>query len=300
MTFRERRGDISAVSGRGSGAYVWDMHFPSRRFIALAFVVLLIGGLAPVAMLAADASIAATTEATAASTADQKAFDLINDQRTSRGLTKLRLDTRILTLANDRAVYMAENDLLSHTHAGGKAVWDLMTDRGIVWYGAGEIIAYNSTTNLTSSAAGAVSQWLHSAPHKAIMLSTAYDYMAFGVAVSSKTGRRYWAGVFLKGPDRTGAWSKILSVSKHPISATKSHVTLRWDGDDTKLQVLTAGFKLFDIQRREDGGAWFDYGTRTTRSTTRTWTRGHVWEFRVRAQDKVGNWGSWKYVTVRP
>ncbi len=279
--------------------YGLDMRSLPRRSLPFAFVVLLIGGLMPAAALA-EAPVSTTVNAASLSAADQKAFDLINDQRTSRGLVRLRIDARLVTLANDRAVYMAQNDLLSHTHAGGKAVWDLMSDRGIVWYGAGEIIAYNTTSNVLSSAAGAVSQWLHSAPHKAIMLSTQYNYMAFGLAISSVTGRRYWAGVFLKGPDRTAAWVHMTSVSKYSISATKARVTLRWTGGDVRLQVLTAGFRAFDIQRRVDGGRWFDYGWTKRTSTTRTWTRGHVWQFRVRALDMAGNWSSWVYRTVRP
>jgi hypothetical protein len=194
---------------------------------------------------------------------------------------------------------MAEHDLLSHTHSGGQAVWDMMSAAGIVWYGAGEIIAYNSTSDLTASATTAVKGWLGSPPHKSIMLSTKYNYIGMGVAVSSATGRRYWAGVFLKGPDRTGAWTKIGSVSKHAVTSSATRVTVRWSGADTKLQILTSGLRYFQTQRRTDGHVWFDYGTTTKTSMTRTWVRGHVYEFRVRARDKAGNWGGWKTVTVK-
>lgn len=258
-----------------------------------AVVLLVLGSLAPVGVAAAPSE--ASLDA-----AEAMALTRINAERVDRGHVKLRLDSRLAALARERAVYMAANDILSHTHAGGQAVWDMMSAQGITWYRAGEIIAYNTSSSLTTSAATAVSSWMHSAPHKAIAMSSDYNYVGFGVAVSTTTGRRYWAGVFLKGPDRTGAWSKILSVTKSAISSTQSKVVIRWDGADTRLSVLTAGFKVFDIQRRLDGGAWYDYGTRTTKSTTRHWTRGHTWEFRVRAMDKNGNWGSWKSVTVRP
>ena len=194
---------------------------------------------------------------------------------------------------------MAEHDLLSHTHAGGQAVWDLMSAQGITWYGAGEIIAYNSTSKLTSSATTAVKGWLGSPPHKAIMLSTQYNYFGLGLAVSPTTGRRYWAGVFLKGPDRTGAWSKLGTVSKHTVSSTKIEgdhplVRRRHQAPGPDLGLLD-----FQTQRRVDGGEWYDYGTTTRTSVTKTWTRGHVTEFRVRARDKAGNWGSWKTVKIR-
>ena len=62
---------------------------------------------------------------------------------------------------------------------------------------------------------------------------------------------------------------------------------------------MTSGLKQFQTQRREDGGAWFDYGTTTRTSATHTWARGHVWEFRVRARDKAGNWGQLEAQTLK-
>lgn len=260
----------------------------------------LVAGLLLVAVLAPGAAAVSMPSETAVASAEASALAGINAQRTSRGLVALRLDGRVAALARERAVYMAENDLLSHTHAGGLAVWDLMTAQGITWYGAGEIIALNTTTDPTASAAAAVKAWLGSAPHRAIMLSTQYNYVGFGLAVSPATGRRYWAGVFLRGPDRTGGWARIASVSKTATSASTSRVTIRWTGGDTKLQVLTAGFRTYQIQRRLDGGPWRAYADTTGTSVTKSWPRGHVIEFRVRAGDKAGNWGSWRSVKVKP
>ena len=31
--------------------------------------------------------------------------------------------------------------------------------------------------------------------HKAIIMSTGYNYVGFGLAISAATGKRYWAGV---------------------------------------------------------------------------------------------------------
>ena len=269
------------------------MRSPARHLLPLGLVLVLAAALAPAvaaAELPGEAAVAA---------AEASAVAKINDQRTSRGLVALRLDSRLAALARERAVYMAETDVLSHTHAGGLMVWDMMTDAGIAWYGAGEIIAYNGTESLTASATTAVTGWLGSPPHKSIMLSTTYNYFGMGLAVSPTTGRRYWAGVFLKGPDRTGAWAKIGKVSKTVTSATKVKVTIRWSGADTKLQILTSGFRSYQIQRRIDGGAWYDYGTTTATSMTKSWKRGHTYEFRVRAHDKVGNWGGWKSIKIK-
>ncbi len=264
-----------------------------RRLGPVALGLLLLASLAPAV------AAAALPDETAVATAEASALSKINDQRTSHGLVRLRLDSRLAAIARERAVYMAQTDILSHEHEGGKLVWDLMTEDGITWYGAGEIIAYNTTSSLTSSATTAVNQWLGSPPHRSIMLSTGYNYFGMGLAVSPVTGRRYWAGVFLKGPDRTAAWAKLGSVSKQVVSASKVNVTLRWSGADPRLQILTSGFQYFQTQRRTDGGPWVDYGVTTKTSTVRTWSRGHTMQFRVRSRDKQGNWGAWQTVTVK-
>jgi len=258
-------------------------------------------GLGLLMLLSLAPSVAAVTMPSDAdvTAAETKARELINAERTSRRLVGLKLDTRVAAIARERALYMAQTDVLSHEHEGGKMAWDLMTDAGIAWYGAGEIIAYNSTSAPTSSASSAVSGWLGSPPHKAIMLSNDYNYFGLGFAVSPTTGRRYWAGVFLKGPDRTGAWVKMGTVTKTVTSTTTVTVTTRWSGGDTKLQVLTSGFRYYQVQRQVDGGAWVDYGVTTATSLKKWWSRHHTYVVRVRARDKDGNWGAWRSVTIR-
>ncbi len=281
------------MPGPGAVHTIASMRSLLRRLGPVALGLLLLASLAP-AVSAAD-----LPDETAVAAGEASAIAKINDQRTSHGLIRLRLDSRLAAIARERAVYMAQTDVLSHEHEGGKAVWDLMTEDGITWYGAGEIIAYNTTSSLTASATTAVNQWLGSPPHRSIMLSTGYNYFGMGLAVSPVTGRRYWAGVFLKGPDRTAAWAKLGSVSKQVVSASKVNVTLRWSGADSRLQVLTSGFQYFQTQRRTDSGPWVDYGVTTKTSTVRQWSRGHTMQFRVRARDRQGNWGAWQTVTVR-
>ena len=44
------------------------------------------------------------------------------------------------------------------------------------------------------------------------MLSKGYNYVGFGYAMNLDNQRRYWTGVFLKGPDRTGAVAQFVGV----------------------------------------------------------------------------------------
>jgi uncharacterized protein YkwD len=251
-------------------------------------------------LLPAALPVAATTAASPSVTsAESAALIYANRERTSRGLVALRLDPRVLTVADGRAQVMAQTDVLSHDQADGTNVFDILSANGIKWYGGGEIIAWNQVTNLTSSAKGAVSQWMHSSGHRAILLSRAYNYVAFGVAVSPNSGKRYWAGVFIKGPDRTGAWTRLSSMAKSVTSATRTRVTFHWTGGDVQLQVLTSGLRYFQFQRRIAGGEWLTSSVTGATTYSVSWARGSTYEFRVRAVDRVGNWGPWRGITVR-
>lgn len=263
----------------------------SRRSIPLLLAgLLLLPSAAPAA--------AATALDPAVTVAQNAALTFVNRERTSRGLVALRPDSRVLAVAQARAEAMAQADELSHVQADGYTASSLLSAASITWYGMGEIIAWTPGSDLTTSAAGAVSQWMGSSPHRAIVLSTDYNYVAFGVAVSAD-GKDYWAGVFLKGPDRTDATARLSTPVKQILSASRTRVTFRWAGADVRLQVLTSGLRCFEIQRRRAGGAWSTYGLTTTTYLRVSWLRGHTYEFRVRAVDRAGNRGAWKTVRVR-
>lgn len=265
-----------------------------RRLGPITLALVLIVGLAPT-VGAADNDVSATAK----STAERYALELTNRRRTDRGLIRLRLDTRLTLLARERAEYMARTGEFSHTQSGGTTVFDMMTDSSIRWYAAGEIIAWNTAGPLDYSAEFAVKGWMGSPSHRAILLSDDYNYVGFGVAVAAN-GTRYWAGVYLRGPDRTASWAKVGSWSKVNLSSTYARVTIRWSGGDIRLQVLTSGLRYYQTQRRRDGGAWYDYGTQTSSYLVRRWLRRHTYEFRVRSRDRAGNWSAWSTMTIRP
>ena len=239
------------------------------------------------------------TSSAAVSSAEQTALTLTNARRTDRGLVKLRHDPRLAELARDRAEYMAATGRFSHTQSNGTDVFDMIEAAGIRWYGAGEIIAWNTAGPLDYSAKFAVQGWMGSSGHKAIVLSNDYNYVGFGLAVADD-GTRYWAGVYLRGPDRTGGYTRAGSFTKSNINARWARGTVRWSGGDTRLQVLTAGHRSFQVQWRVAGGAWHDLGSTTSRSVTKWWRRGWVYEVRIRERDRNGNRGSWATKTLRP
>jgi uncharacterized protein YkwD len=270
------------------------MRPPARFLTPLALAFILVVGLVPPA-LADD-----TTDVPGASiaAAEKSVLSLTNRRRVDAGLVSLRWDSRLAELARERAAYMANTGEFSHTQSNGTDVFDMIVDAGIKWYGAGEIIAWNTAAALDYSAAFAVQGWMGSPTHRAIVMSTGFNYVGFGLAIAP-SGKRYWAGVYLKGPDRTGAWSKVTNVAKRTLSGTYVRVWVKWAGHDTRLQVLTSGLRYYQVQRRRNGSYWFNYGTTTSTSMARRWYRNSTYEFRVRARDKAGNWGAWSVTTIK-
>lgn len=223
----------------------------------------------------------------------------VNEQRVAQGLVSLQLDPDAMTIARKRAETTAAMDVLSHRNPDGSDVFDAIAAAEIPWFGAGEVLVWNSYAAETESTSQAVAAWLGSPAHRSILLSADYNYFGFGAAVSPTTGNRYYAGVLLKRTDRTGAWAEAGSVSRRVLDAARAQVTVRWTGGDPRLQILTAGLRDYEVQRRVVGGAWRSLGIRTGTSVTETLPRARTYEYRIRARDKAGNRGSWSTISVR-
>jgi uncharacterized protein YkwD len=221
---------------------------------------------------------------------------LTNSKRTARDLVALRIDSDLMRIARDRAEVMAANDVMSHTEPNGQKVFDRMRADGLTWYGAGEIIAWNNYP-MEYSPAEAIRAWMASPGHKAIMISTGYNYVGYGAAESA-SGKMYYAGLFAKEPDETGAWARFRTTYKTVLDAHRTRVTIRWKGADTRLQVLTSGLRYFQVERRVAGGEYWTGGITTATRQSITWTRGQSYEVRIRARDRAGNWSGWRTLTI--
>lgn len=285
---RDPRGMGSTPPGTDSGwrpthAPVTDrpMHLTAARRALLATAILL--WVAIVAVPARAADDLSLTEA------EDRLLALVNRDRAAAGLVPVRSDSRLRAIARARSADMAARDYFSHEQPDGRNVFDLIEAARIAWYGAGEILAWNSWPTLVDSATAADSGWLGSPSHRAIVLSRDYNYVGFGLAVAPD-GRTFWTGLFLKGPDRTRPTARAFGVSRPSATA----VRFAWRGGDVRLQTLTAGLRDFQVQRRLAGGSWA-WVTRSTTSTARTLTvsRGRTYEFRVRSRDRAGNVSRW-------
>ena len=221
---------------------------------------------------------------------------LTNRQRASYGLVSLQKDPDLMAIAHDRAEVMAANDVMSHTEPDGTKVWDRLNDAHITYFAGGEILAWNHyPTEYTT--AEAIRAWMASPDHHAIMVSTGYNYVGFGAAVSA-TGLLYYAGLFLRERDETGAVARFGTISKRSVDHSHTRVTIRWSGADRRLQVLTSGLRYYQVQRRRVGGAWHSWPITTATRKIVTWSKAYDREVRVRARDRAGNWGAWKVIRI--
>ena len=237
---------------------------------------------------------AAAADPMTISQAELAMVNALNVDRTTRGLVPVRVDSRLMAIARGRSADMVAKDYFSHTQPDGRNVFDIISAKKITWYGAGEIIAWNNYPTLETSVAAANNQWLNSPGHKAIVVSTSYNYVGVGLALGTN-GKKLWTAVYMRGPDLTGAKAKAATPTIAAGATSESkRVTVTWSGGDVPLQVLTSGFHSYQVQRRVDGGAWKMVWIGTTRkSMTLDLATNHTYEFRVAARDNAGNWGAW-------
>jgi spore germination protein YaaH len=91
--------------------------------------------------------------------------------------------------------------------------------------------------------------------------------------------------------DRTPPKAGISNITADQLSES---FTVSWTGRDD-----WNGVKNYDVQVAMDGGAWNDWLTGTTgTSSSFNGTTGHNYSFRVRATDGAGNVGSWDVTTA--
>jgi uncharacterized protein YkwD len=266
----------------------------TRRLLSVLFASTLLLPLSATVASAADAPEIVTQEVLT-----QSASDLVlltNRQRAGLGLVLVRPDADLMAIARDRAEVMAANDVMSHTEPSGQKVFSRLTAAGLTWFAAGEIIAWNNYPTEPLSVAESIRAWMASPAHHDIMVSTGYNYVGYGAAVSA-SGKRYYAGVFAKEPDKTAPWAHFRSLARHS-SAGRIRVTLRWTGGDRRLQVLTSGLRYYQASWRTVGGPWHPWGTSTKARRSATWRRGTDKEVRIRARDRAGNWSPWQIIRV--
>lgn len=211
----------------------------------------------------------------------------VNGHRAGGGLVAYRSWGPLVDLATQRAQRMAASRTLSHTAAGGN-VGTALDARGLDWMGYGEAIGMTGWSWGREAADSLVSMWMNSSGHRALLMSSDFNYIGIGVARASDGST--WASIVLtESVDHTAPVASIVSLAR---DGTK--LTLTWDGSDPRLQTHTAGLRDWDVRIRRTGKPW-----RTLRAgiteTSLTINRkpGLTYRFKVRARDQRGNLSKW-------
>ncbi len=211
----------------------------------------------------------------------------INQERAARGLVPLQADSRLWSIAGERATRLATSQVLSHSVAGSMPA-DLAS-YGVRWYGYGEVIGYASGSMVGASLT-IMQLWMASPDHWPLLMSARYNYLGVGLVRRADTGLTYASVALTESPDRTGA-----RAASTGASVSGNTIRWSWRGWDPPLQTHTAGLRDFTLQLRMDRGAWVTIGTAVTATAryTRNRARGHWYGLRVRARDRAGNLGPW-------
>lgn len=116
---------------------------------------------------------------------------LVNQERTSRGLKALAVDSALTKTATLKSQDMAKLGYFDHNSPTYGSPFDMMKQFGITYRAAGENIAYGQT-----SPAQVMQGWMNSEGHRANILSTSYTKIGVGIAQNA-AGRYYWTQQFI-------------------------------------------------------------------------------------------------------
>lgn len=117
--------------------------------------------------------------ATSLSAEEQQMVDQINQERANAGLAPLKVDLRLVGVAETKANDMKTNGYFSHTSPTYGSPYDMMKMAGIHYYSAGENIARNISVD------AAMAAFISSAGHKANILNSGYTHVGVGIVYSS-------------------------------------------------------------------------------------------------------------------
>jgi uncharacterized protein YkwD len=111
---------------------------------------------------------------------------LVNKQRAARGVAALKVNKRLQKAAGRHARDMQQHHYFDHQRPGGPDLTARLDRAG--WYGHawGENIAYGCGPMATPRVT--VRSWMHSPPHRSIMLSGTYRQAGVGVAGGAPCG----------------------------------------------------------------------------------------------------------------
>ncbi len=129
-----------------------------------------------------------------ASTVEREMLALINQERTSRGLEPLQLETRLNDSSEDHSSWMLDTDRFSHTGQGGSSATQRMQQAGFDLSGSwrtGENIAWQSERGepgISDDVAQLHQNLMNSPGHRANILNPDFRYIGIGIETGDMQG----------------------------------------------------------------------------------------------------------------
>ncbi len=129
-----------------------------------------------------------------ASTFEREMLELINQERTSRGLNPVQLETRLNDSSEDHSVWMLNTDTFSHTGSGGSSATQRMENAGFDFSGSwrsGENIAWQSergAPGISDDVAQLHQNLMNSPGHRANILNPDFEYVGIGIETGDMQG----------------------------------------------------------------------------------------------------------------
>ncbi len=126
-------------------------------------------------------SQAATTKSAKRAGNEQQVLVLLNEIRQQHGLSALTASTPLRNPARFHSADMLQNDYFEHDSRA--EAWDVRINRYIKAPLIGEDLAWGTGSYGTPE--GIVSQWMHSPPHRAIILTAGLHRVGLGIATGT-------------------------------------------------------------------------------------------------------------------
>jgi len=121
---------------------------------------------------------------------EDQVVQLVNNERTSRGLNPLSSNWELARVARIKSEDMYRNNYFSHQSPVYGSPFDMLRNFGISFSAAGENIAYGQTT-----AQSVMNSWMNSSGHRANILNSNFTQIGVGYF---NAGTPYWTQLFIR------------------------------------------------------------------------------------------------------
>lgn len=116
---------------------------------------------------------------------EQQMIDLVNQERTQRGLKPLKVNLEVTKVARVKAQDMIDNNYFAHQSPTYGSPFEMLTQFGVEYRTAGENLAGNQTVKAAHQAL------MNSDGHRANILNTSYQEVGIGIIEGGPYGKMF-------------------------------------------------------------------------------------------------------------